>query len=463
MNRVLRYSIAIGSVALFSFGIIFIDGGFLFDTAQAYDASSTSFFVRQNMSSIGVVPGSTSANYSYSTSSSFRLVGVGAGTALGTSTSSSFGVMGGYMRNFYKGPAPSYTQIHYHWRNDDGTETTATSKTSGNQDTDITSIAKLSTVRLRLEIANKGGTILGYSTQQFRIEYGLKSTTCSAISTWIDVGAVAGDWDMSVSANITDGANTTDIGTSVGGVSNENHTFISSNAGVKDTSSSVSALSVPSNSFVELEYSMLPLAASTGSGVYCFRVSNAGATTNFLYSVYPQATLSAAPSLTFTTDSGSEAFPAVTPGTLSATSSLLSVTTNNSTGFNITLNRGDPTGTMSLGSTYIPDKTAWSAPGATTTVGNSTASTTQPQTLQFRVRQTGTDTPNYASTWWGTADTTAAALFAGFPTTAQSIINRSTAAASGSAATVLYNLTVPVTQQNGSYSGSITYTATANP
>src|SRR6185312_2919150 len=141
---------------------------------------------------------------------------------------------------------------------------------------------------------------------------------------------------------------------------------------------------------------------------------------------YPQATLSSGGSLTFSIDSSSESFPAVTPGTLSATSSILSVKTTNVSGFNISIQRTDTVGTMSLGSTYIPDKTDWFAPGATTTAGNATASTTQPLTLQFRVRQAGTDVPNYASAWWGTDDTTPSALFGGISSTTQTIINRST-------------------------------------
>ncbi len=175
------------------------------------------------------------------------------------------------------------------------------------------------------------------------------------------------------------------------------------------------------------------------------------------------ASASASASLTFTTDASSESFPTVNPGTLSATTSILQVTTSNPSGFSITLQRGDPTGTMSLGSTYIPDKTDWVAPLATTSAGNSSASTTQPQTLQFRVRFTGTDTPNYSSAWWGTNDTTASALFGGVPSTTQKIINRSTAAASVTTAYVQYDLNVPVSQKNGTYSGSITYTVTANP
>lgn len=178
------------------------------------------------------------------------------------------------------------------------------------------------------------------------------------------------------------------------------------------------------------------------------------------------ASAAAPTSMTFTTDSGSEAFPAVTPGTVSATSSILSVTTSNATGFVVSLARDNAAGTMALAgfpSTLIPDKTAWSPGVATTSAGNATASTTQPETLQFRVRQAGTDVPNYASAWWGSDDTTANALFAGFPSSAQTIINRSTAAGSGTTSYVLYNLNVPVTQTNGSYSGGLTYTATANP
>jgi len=175
------------------------------------------------------------------------------------------------------------------------------------------------------------------------------------------------------------------------------------------------------------------------------------------------ASAAAAASLTFTTDGTSESFGTINPGTLYATSSILNVTTTNTSGFTITIQRSDVTGTMALGTTYIPDKTDWYAPAATTTAGNATASTTQPSTLQFRVRQTGTDSPDYASSWWGTADTTAAALFGGISSTSQTIVNRSTSASSGTTALVLYNINVPTTQKNGSYSGSITYTATANP
>lgn len=451
-----------------SFALLFLVAGIFgmlwWSPAEAIDASSTSFFVRQNITPVGATKGLVSGTESFGTSTTFKLFGVGGETGVGTSTSSSFGLLGGFIRNLYYGPAPSYVQIHYHWRNDDGSEAAATSKTGGVQDTDITSLAKSTGVRVRIEISNEGGTKLGYSTQQFRLEYGLKSTTCAAIVSWTDVGAGAGDWDMFASTNITEGADTTNIAVATGGVTDENHTFLTPNGGAKDTSSTVSAINVTSEQFIELEYAIQALAAATDGGVYCFRVTNAGTATNYSYTAYPQATLAVGGGyLYFSVDGTTEGFNSVTPGTLVATSSILTVKTDNTTGFVTTVQRTDSTGTMSSGSTYIPDKTAW-VPGAdTSTAGNATASTTQPQTLQFRVRLTGTDGANYSSAWWGTADTTAAALFAGFPSSAQNIVNRSSSAVSTTTAFVLYNLTVPTTQNTGSYSGSITYTVTANP
>lgn len=171
-------------------------------------------------------------------------------------------------------------------------------------------------------------------------------------------------------------------------------------------------------------------------------------------------------SLTFTTDSGTETLPNLSPGTLVATTSILTTNTGNATGFNVTVIRTNAAATLlRTGDTTVtfPDKTAWSAPAATTTTSAATASTTQAQTLQFRIRSAGTDTPNYASAWWGTDDTTVNARFAGFPVTAQTIINRSTIASTDTFARVLYNVDAPVTQKSGAYTGDVTYSATANP
>ncbi len=428
--------------------------------AGAFSATSTSFYVRQNLLS-----GAGSSTLPYGTTTDFRIIPAGGEPALGIGTTTSYEVRSGFLHGLQVPALPVYEQAHYHWRQDDGTETTATSKTSGVEDTSVANINKLSAVRLRLSVSNEGGTQYSYASQQFRLEYGLLVSTCAAVASWTQVGSGGAVWGMSDSASLTNAADTTNISAGVGGVSDTNASFLSSNGGVRDTGSDTGSLLVSSDSFVELEYSIQAEATAADEETYCFRVTNAGSASLFEYAQYPEATI-AAGSLTFSTDSGTEAFPALTPGTPVSTSTILSITSANGTGFSVSLIRDTVAATMDLNTdsaVLIPDKTDWMAPPATTTVGGSTASTTQPQTLQFRVRLLGTDVPNYASAWWGSADTTAAALFGGIPSTTQAIINRSTAAGSGTVARVQYHLDAPATQKTGAYSGSVTYTAVANP
>src|SRR6185437_7113607 len=172
------------------------------------------------------------------------------------------------------------------------------------------------------------------------------------------------------------------------------------------------------------------------------------------------------PSLTFTVDSGSQSLPPLTPGSLVATSSILQVNTANPDGFSVALARTNAAGTLLLNtdsSIAISDKTDWIAPGATTTVSDTSASTTQPLTLQFRLWKAQSDAQVYSSTWWGSDDTTAGALFAGIPSTTETIIDSSVSAPATTTARVLYDLNVPATQTNGTYAGGVTYSAIVNP
>lgn len=429
-------------------------------SAAAFSATSTSFFVRQFISAIG---GSTDGIYS--TSTSFKLIS-STGEALGISTSTNLGVRSGFLNGLTRPVKPKYTQIHYHFRFDDGSETTATSRTSGTQDTAVSNINKGSILRLRFNISNEGGTQYAYTAQTFRLEFGTLASTCSAISTWTQVASSGTDWITADSANLTNAGNTTNIAVASGGVSDTNATFLAANGGVRDTASETGALLVSSDSFVELEYSMTANTSATDGATYCFRITNAGSTTNFQYNVYPQATITSG-SLTFAIDSNTTSLPAVTSGTLVATTSILTAKTGNSSGFSISVARDTVGATMSrsgdAGVTISDKSPDWIAPGSTATPGNATASSTQSQTLQFRIRSNGTDSANYASAWWGAADTSAAALFGGIPSTTQRIVNRASAAVSTTTAYVLYNLDVPATQKSGTYTGSVTYTAVANP
>ncbi len=439
-------------------------------SAFAVNATSTSFYVRQNVQSMS----GGNSTWSFSTSTSFRFLGAGGQTAVGTSTpGTNYSLGGGILQNLTESIQPAYTLAHYHWRNDDGSETTAT-QAVGSQDVANSAVAKSTTVRLRVAISNEGGTEGSYTTQQFRLEYGLKSTTCAAIVSWTDVGAGAGDWDMSNSANLTNGANTTNIALGVGGVSDENNRFVTSNGSVLDTASQSSAVSVASDAFIELEYSITALTAATDGGTYCFRVTNAGSTSLYTYSVYPEAVISSP--LTFTTTTNQ--FGTLTPGTAKFATTTLSVSSSNSTGWNVILSGDDrATGNTTLDLTTDPsvgitDQTEWIPGAATTTAGNAVrigSLINSADVLAFRVMTASGTAAFRASAWWGTTDAytdSATTLWAGFASSTASnkkIGNTSVTSGGTALSTVLYYLDVPTTQQNGSYDGGLTYTATANP
>ena len=445
--------------------------GLIPTAAFAWNATSTSFYVRQNIQSIS----GGNATSSYSTSTSFMLLSAGGQTAVGTSSpGATYSLGSGILQNLNESVRPEYTLAHYHWRQDDGNEAAATSAT-GSEDTPNSTITKLATARLRVAISNEGGTEAAYAAQTLRLEYGVKATTCADIVSWTDVGENGGHWDMSDSANLTNGANTTNIATATGGVSDPNHTFISSNAGVRDTGSSLGALSISSDSFVEAEFSIEATSSATDDGDYCFRVTNAGSTTDFVYEEYPEATISVAMSFSTTHTN----FPSITPGIPTFATTTLSVSTSNSSGWNVILSGDDqgPSDTvMDLttdAAVGIADQLEWIPGAATTSAGNAVRINSfdnSGDVLAFRVMTASGTTAFRASSWWGSTDSyvdSATTLWAGIAssTATNKKIGNTNVSSGGSPvlSSVVYYLDVPANQQQGSYSGDITYTASANP
>ncbi len=182
----------------------------------------------------------------------------------------------------------------------------------------------------------------------------------------------------------------------------------------------------------------------------------------------------AAASLTFTIDTPSVSFvTAITSGTPVSTSTTLMVNTTNSTGYSISVTRASTTPTLFNGSQTVPDtpnNNNWTAPAATSTAGPSAvwiSGTTKG--LGFRIKNTGTVSNTYSSTWWGTDDTSANAKYSGIATStataAQSMIAKTTLGAGVNENTVVeYKIDIVSTQKSGSYiSSPVTYTVTANP
>jgi len=168
-------------------------------------------------------------------------------------------------------------QIHFRWRNDDGSESLASWKEI--QDAYTTNI-KGSLIRLRFAISNEGS--FDSDPAQYRIEYGEKLTSCSGIASWVALPSDSSQhWQIADSANLTDGEATTNNA----GLTDENINFIAASA--HDATNQTAAIILTSDDFTEIEYSIKATDNSTDSD-YCFRLTNTGATDNFTYTVYPE-------------------------------------------------------------------------------------------------------------------------------------------------------------------------------
>lgn len=169
--------------------------------------------------------------------------------------------------------SPIVVQGNYHWRNNDNTEALATSATGGVQNTVYDEVARNSTIRLRMDVSNIGGESSG--NYQYRLEWGQKLGSCSAISTWHDVDTANDEFTM-VASQLVDNSDTTDVSQTLGGVNNQADNFDSTNGGQKESSSQTNNLDLAANNYAELEFSIQATASTSEGGSYCFRVTNAG-------------------------------------------------------------------------------------------------------------------------------------------------------------------------------------------
>lgn len=180
---------------------------------------------------------------------------------------------------------PTITQLHYRWREDNGTESTATYAAA--EDTALTANIFIGDRRrLRILVSNTGsGSATGIT---YRLEHASSSCT-----TWLAVPSTSAllseHFAMDLSSNVADGTNTTDSS----GLSNPAGTFVAGQVKTLSNETSGITLAGSNTNFTELEYSVKSTGFVTPSTTYCFRLTNAGATTNFSYLVQPQLSISA--------------------------------------------------------------------------------------------------------------------------------------------------------------------------
>jgi len=254
---------------LFIFIFVFSAFCFIFESRVfSFYATSTNFEIHG--SALDGISG-------FSTSTNFQNIDAAGQNATGIFASTTKKVYSGilyWLSNIF---TPQYEQIHYRWRNDDNSETVAT--WAADEDAILSNLSQNTIKRLRFEISNEGWS--RGSGQAFLLQYA-STTTCSSGSyLTIPTTATTEPWEMADSSYLTDATSTTNVAS---GLSDTNAFFTAGQ--IKDTGNQTSAINLTSENFTELEYSVRATANSIPNGHYCFRLTNAGSTTNFIYTQY---------------------------------------------------------------------------------------------------------------------------------------------------------------------------------
>jgi hypothetical protein len=126
----------------------------------------------------------------------------------------------------------------------------------------------------------------------FKLEYGVKVTSCSAITSWTAVptgSSVA--WKSPQSSNVNDGDPTTNNA----GLTDGNSVFVAGEV-KEDSSSAIDAIALGFTNFTEVEFAVEATANAVSNAHYCFRLTDVGNASSFTYDTYAEATLAASAS-----------------------------------------------------------------------------------------------------------------------------------------------------------------------
>ena len=168
------------------------------------------------------------------------------------------------------------TQNYYRWRADLDSLSTTTNGWLAAENTELVTTAS-STVRLRIEVANTGGTATNY---QYQLEYAAKNGTCAASSfSVIPTSTASGPFEMFNSTHYVNNASTT-----VGHLTGVGSWY--DGYGIEDDYNMTLAHSLPSDNYTEFEYAVRMTEHATTS--YCLRLTNNNSTSTFVYSEYAE-------------------------------------------------------------------------------------------------------------------------------------------------------------------------------
>jgi len=206
----------------------------------------------------------------------------------------------------YVPPSPFANQSAFRWRNDNGSESTATWKDTENAA--ITGVSLTEIIRLRLEIEETNG---GATTVNARLEFSSDATSCTT-GTWTTLDTSTTAWRVTASGNITNGDPTTNQ------LTTSAKTFAAGR--IFDTQNEDTTGVSLNNTHTEWEWAIRGDGAANGT-TYRFRVTDAGAVLN-TYSNCGQLTTAAGLSTAieiraqnYTTSVSSITFPEAAPET----------------------------------------------------------------------------------------------------------------------------------------------------
>jgi hypothetical protein len=186
---------------------------------------------------------------------------------------------------------PVLTQTGYHWRNDDGTESGATSATAGNENTPLTQLPKSTPRRLRLQVSTEGST--STLPVSLGLQYATAAPTCAAATTWAAVSTSSDDWQLADASLVSDATDTTNIATAgTGAITDANSVFLTPNAAFRDATTPIAPLILATTSFLEVEFAIAATPSANDGATYCFRLTDAAVPLQ-AYTTYPEVTLAA--------------------------------------------------------------------------------------------------------------------------------------------------------------------------
>ncbi len=167
-------------------------------------------------------------------------------------------------------------QLHYRWRSDNGSETNATFLSA--EDTSlVNNIFPGDRLRLRVLLSNAGGPASNYL---YRLEHA--SSSCSS---WISVPSYASQttekWIIDTSTYVSNGQPTTNNA----GLTDPAGAFVPGR--IQTQNNQTQAMTLGTNQFTELEYSIKSTSAIDTDVNNCFRLTNNGSNSFFTYSAQP--------------------------------------------------------------------------------------------------------------------------------------------------------------------------------